>query len=314
MQVLLLQNRSAVAVAFTINAEAKGVFAFDARFGTLKPNLPASVCITFAPKSEANSWKRLSIGLAGTDPIDVDLIGTGFSETARPPPLSIAHVDAFLQRVVTGGPVLPPAQTEDGSMSSVPLGLRSGAPPLPGLLGYHSWDLMFDGQDVAHALTVEPALLHFAATCTANAAESQTLTVTNHLPFKVACSLSMPSWLDPAQEHKPSSVWRADTPQQDIGAGQSVTFQVSFVPPADGRYYVQEVDVVAHAKYMRNFRLCSEVWLRPFLPQMLAVPCIEWMLVRLCVRSSRCVYITFVCHRRPQNPKTPLRLQLNIFL
>ena len=279
VQVLLLENRSTVAVPYTINAEAKGVFAFDARFGTLKPNLLASVCITFAPKSEANSWKRLSIGLAGTDPIDVDLIGTGFSDSARPPPLSIAHVDAFLQRVVTGGPVLPPAQTEDGSMSAAPLVLRSGTPPLPGVLGYHSWDLMFDGQDVARALTVEPALLQFAATCTANAAELQPLTVTNHLPFKVTCTLSMPSWLDPAREHKPSSVWRADTSQQDIGAGQSMTFQVSFVPPADGRYYVQEVDLVAHAKYMRNFRLCSEVWLWPFILPMLAVPCNVWLLL-----------------------------------
>jgi cilia- and flagella-associated protein 65 len=258
-QVLTLENKSPVAVAYTINAESKGVFSFHPRFGTLKPSLTATVTITFSPTAERNAWKRLAITLADAEPLDVDLFGTGFSESIRPPPLTLTHIDGFVERIVQGGSVLPPAQTEDGSLPATPPLPRPRIPEMPGILGYHSWDLLFAGQDVAHGLSVEPSLLEFSPATVAHAAERQHVSVANHLPFKITASVAVPVWTDTASKCKPARVWRVTPDAQDIGPGKSAVFEVMFKPPADGHYYTQAVDVVAHATYMRNFRLCSEV-------------------------------------------------------
>jgi cilia- and flagella-associated protein 65 len=260
VQVLTIENKSPVAVAYTTAMESKGVFSVEKRFGVLKPNLLATVCVTFRPQGTCNSWKRLSICLAGTDPLDVDLLGTGYSDDTRPPPLSIDHIDSFLQRIADGGSILPPAQTEDGSLPSTPLQLRPDLPAPAGANGYHSWDLLFLGQDAAHALGAEPSTLTFSpAASSSQGVESQSVTVTNRMPFKITCSLAVPLWLDPRREAEPCQVWQVQPASQDIAPGASAAFSVAFKTPADGRYFTQAVDLVAHAKYMRNFQLCSEV-------------------------------------------------------
>lgn len=154
VQTLTIENSSPVAVPFTVAAESRGVFAVDRRFGELPPQLPSQLSITFRPTSACNSWKRLSICLGSTDPVEVDLLGTGYSPEARPPPLNAGHVDAFLARIALGGSIAPPAQCEDGSVPAAPLQLREDVPAAAGPSGRQGWDLLFLGQDCSCARSV----------------------------------------------------------------------------------------------------------------------------------------------------------------
>ena len=245
-------------VPFTCNTEAKGDFSVVPRSGMLKPGLSTTVVVSFCPRLECNSWKRMSVLLAGAEPQCVDLVGTGYSERSRPPPISAEHVHSFLARVARGGSIVPPAQLEDGNLSSAPLAQRAGMAPLHEL-GRLGWDALFSGQDVTDALQVDHSTLDFGPCAAGAASRPQLLTVTNTLPFKVSCGFSVPSWADPAQQCRPAPVWHIRPASQDIPAGASASFQVMLQPPLEQRHYTQRIDVVAHAKHMRNFRLCNEV-------------------------------------------------------
>jgi cilia- and flagella-associated protein 65 len=194
--------------------------------------------------------------------VDVDLLGTGYSDATRPPPLHVDHVDSFLHRVATGGSILPPEQAEDGSVPSGPLQLQSDTPAPAGPHGYHSWELLFAGQDPTHALQVAPQVLHFASTSPEHAAECQAVRVTNHLPFKVTAALELPICGATEGSTRALPAWQVRPALQDIAPGAEAQFMVMFKPQAAGMRITQAVDVVAHAKYMRSFRLCNEVRIR----------------------------------------------------
>ena len=254
----MLQNTAPVPVSFTVNAEAKADFSVQPRFGSIKANSSCNIVVGFTPKSECNFWKRLSVLLSGTDPLDVDLIGTGYSDHVRPPPLPLSAVHGFLARVAQCGSIVPPAQLEDGNLPSTPLAMPPGATHV-GENGRQGWDLLFAGQDVAHALQVDAPLLDFGECSAGGRGTTRTLTVTNQLPFKVNCGFSVPVWTDAAEQHKSAPVWHVRPALQDIAGSSQGSFEVTLQAPADQRVYTQQVDVVAHAKHMRTFRLCNEV-------------------------------------------------------
>lgn len=258
MQEVVLRSDCKAAVAFTFNTEARGEFSVAPRSGILKPGLPVAVSVSFCPRSECNSWKRMSVLLAGADPQCIDLIGTGYSDRGRPPPLAHQHVRTFLARLAAGGSIIPAAQLEDGNLPATPLMRHEGALQ-PTVQGRHGWDALFDGQDVTDALQVEPCALDFGPCAANGASRPQTVTVRNTLPFKISCGFSIPSWADPAQQCRPTPVWNVSPAWQDIAAGATASFQVALQAPLQQRFYTQRVDIIAHAKYMRNFRLCNEV-------------------------------------------------------
>lgn len=215
-----------------------------------------NLCATFTPEAECNSWKRLAIVLSNADPLNIDLLGSGYSPTARPPRLPPLALHDFLHRVADGGPVVPPAQLADGDL---PADAAAFAPKTLGVFGAQSWDLLFDGQDVARGLAVEPSALEFAPTEAGHGGESRRVEVTNRLPFAVTARIVAPPWMDPAGATKPARVWAVSPAACELEAGATAAFQVAFQPPVDGRYFAHTLDVVASARHMRNFRLCAEV-------------------------------------------------------
>ena len=256
MQAFWLENRSAVTLSYTVRCGSRGVFAVDKPFGSIRGGSTVNVVATFTPAAECNSWKRLAVVLSNADPLNIDLIGTGYSPAARPPRLPPHAVQAFLQRVAQGGSIVPPAQLADGDLPASP---AQNVPENVGIFGFQSWDLLFDGQDVTRSLTVEPVALEFAPAEADRGAETKRVEVTNHLPFAVTARVMVPPWTGPHGATKPRRVWAVTPAACELQAGASASFQVAFQPAANGQYCSQELEVVATARHMRNFRLCSEV-------------------------------------------------------
>jgi hypothetical protein len=246
-----MENRSDVTVPFSICAPARAIFCIEPVCGTLKPYAVAQVVVTFSPTFPSNYWKRLCILLAHSEPLDIDLYGTGYSPSARPPPLHIQHIDAFLLRVGQGGPILPPCLQEGVCSPSI-----SSAVLPPGLFGHHSWDLLFGGQDVTRGIAASAEVLSFQSTTQATASESQTVFITNNLPFDVTVCLHAPR--NSGIKHS-QRTWVVAPSSVDLSPSETASFVVSFKPQVDGAYFASFMEVVAFAKYMRNFRLCSEV-------------------------------------------------------
>lgn len=255
VQVFVLENQSSVNVPFTTLTPGHGVFTVVPAIGVLRPYMSVQCVVTFVPVYACNYWKRLSVILANTEPLDIDLIGTGYTAAARPPPLLIDHVDAFLRRTGEGGLLLPPAQAEASHYPNTPC-----ATIPPSVFGFHSWDVIFNGQDVASALRLSSSVLEFASTRTGLEPQTQVLSVTNTLPFVVTACVHVPNSVAPGDSRKREAAWRVTPETFDVGPGESVELSVSFTPPCDGEYITDNIEIVAFVKYMRNFRLCMEVW------------------------------------------------------
>lgn len=257
----MLENHSSISVPFTMLTPGHGIFSVTPAVGVLRPYLSVQCVVTFSPVYACNYWKRLAIVLDNTEPLDIDLFGTGYSAAARPPPLHVEHIDGFLSRAGEGGPLLPPAQAEDchypnGPCASIP----------PSIFGYHSWDVIFHGQDVAGALSVSSGVLDFPSTTVNREALVQTVSITNHLPFVLTAGVHVPASTVFGEARKRSAAWTVAPDVFDVGPSETVSLSVAFTPPSDGEYFTDSIEVMAFVKYMRNFRLCIEVQLPSFHP------------------------------------------------
>jgi cilia- and flagella-associated protein 65 len=250
LQVFAIENESDVNVPFSVCAPARATFSIEPVCGTLKPFATMQVAVTFTPTFPSNYWKRLCILLANSEPLDIDLYGTGYSSLARPPPIHMQHIDDFLRRVGEGSPILPPSLEEGVFVPGNPCSIIP-----PGLFGHHSWDLVFDGQDVARGIKASADVLSFKSTSQAAASESQTLSLTNELPFDATVCVHAPR----SAGVKPHRAWLVTPESVDLAPGETASFVVIFKPQVDGEYFTSFLEVVAFVKYMRNFRLCSEV-------------------------------------------------------
>jgi hypothetical protein len=259
LQVFLVENRSGISVPFTVPSGELGVLSVDPVMGVLQPYAAVSFTAIFAPSLEGNYWKRLSIILANTEPLDLDLYGTGFSPTARPPPLALSHIDSFTKRIAEGGPVLPLVQSDDVLLSDVGLSQARIGGENMSPFGYHSWDLIFKGQDVTHGIRLDTLRLFFPPTSVSEACESQIVYATNCLPFIVTIAAHVPKWKDIVANGQAARVWDVTPASVDAQPGERVRLTITFQPTANGKHYTQLIDIVARAKYMRNFRLCCEV-------------------------------------------------------
>eukprot|EP00892_Ulva_mutabilis_P010109 jgi/Ulvmu1/7470/UM037_0013.1 len=252
-KVFVLENHSSVSVPFTTLTPGHGVFTVAPAMGVLRPYLSVQCVVTFCPVYACNYWKRLSIVLENTEPLDIDLYGTGYSTVARPPPLEIEHIDSFLSRAGEGGPLLPPAQAEESHYPNSPC-----ASVPPSIFGYHSWDVIFHGQDVSGALAMSAGVLDFPSTTPTCEPLAQTVSVTNNLPFVLTVGVHAPASVACGGSRKRPAAWKIIPEVFDVGPGESVSISVAFTPPSAGEYFTDQIEVVAFVKYMRNFRLCVE--------------------------------------------------------
>ena len=116
---------------------------------------------------------------------------------------------------------------------------------------------MFDGQDVTRGIQLSTEVLSFKSTSQATAYESQTVCITNGLPFDLTACVHAPR--SPAGARSSQRAWLVTPDSVDLTPGQTASLEVSFKPQVDGAYFTSFLEVVAFVKYMRHFRLCSEV-------------------------------------------------------
>ena len=86
------------------------VFSVTPAQGTVAPLLSQPLTVRFRPALPINYYRRLFCLLHGQDPLYVDLLGTGFTDSLRPLPFAQPHVDAARARRLLHPPsaLLPP--------------------------------------------------------------------------------------------------------------------------------------------------------------------------------------------------------------
>eukprot|EP00955_Chlamydomonas_euryale_P068121 360023-Chlamydomonas_euryale.AAC.1 len=266
-RVLYMRNDSDVPAVFDWQLDAGDEFCVRPLSGVVPPRSTAHATVTFRSTAPANFWTRATCLVKDSEPVALDLIATGYTEGARPPPLAARHVAAYYARLAAGGaPVeVDPAALSQAptSLHSEPLGLQGvggagvGAAALPGLAddcmqtgplpGPTAWPLFFDGQDPARAISVDMSHLDFGACSRLSASEFKPVAVTNHTSAKLTAFFSVPVWHDPAGG-VPAPVFAVLPESADIKPGCQATFRVAFRPPRDGVHFAQTLHVRAHLK------------------------------------------------------------------
>uniref|UniRef100_A0A061RHJ4 Flagellar associated protein n=1 Tax=Tetraselmis sp. GSL018 TaxID=582737 RepID=A0A061RHJ4_9CHLO len=102
---LSLTNESGVEARYEFLCDPDGVFAF--REGAVRGVIPAaftrSLTVEFRPASPSHHWKRAACLVGNGSPLQIDLLGTGFTEKLRPPHLAPSRIEEYLARVDAGG-------------------------------------------------------------------------------------------------------------------------------------------------------------------------------------------------------------------
>lgn len=151
-----LTNESQVPARYEFVTDPLGVFSFgDAVRGEVPPLFTVNVTVAFSPGAPCHHWKRVTCLVRNGDPLPLDLLGTSFNERLRPPPLSTAHLEEYLDRVASGGSALllegaesRPASRWSAVSGAASEGMRPLLPP---------WDAFFLGHDPSQPLQVRAA-------------------------------------------------------------------------------------------------------------------------------------------------------------
>ncbi|KAI8476927.1 MAG: hypothetical protein J3K34DRAFT_516186 [Monoraphidium minutum] len=250
-KVVYIKNASEVAAAYEFRDDGGGVFLLGQPRGVVPPRSVGHTRVAFAPGAPANYWRRLVCIVKDAEPISLDVLGTAFDDKSRPPPLTYAHVCAYLARTAAGGGPLPPdsaggADTEGGGLgawaaeaaaaaaeaeaaieaggcrSQLPQHLASlpcdggadeTAAAAPAVVGPDAWQLLFEGQDPAGALQLSEASLDFGACSRLLAPEPRAVVVTNRTGAKLSVVACVPAWQDPSAP-PPAGAPRSPSPQR----------------------------------------------------------------------------------------------------
>ncbi|KAA0177590.1 hypothetical protein FNF27_00760 [Cafeteria roenbergensis] len=93
-----LRNASDAPAHFCVMAEAGGIFAFGQTQGVVPARLFTDVVVVFSPRCPGNFYRRVYVLVRDSDPLFIDLLGSGMDERTRPFPIRQRHVDAFRLR------------------------------------------------------------------------------------------------------------------------------------------------------------------------------------------------------------------------
>lgn len=288
-----LRNGSDVSVDYAVVAAKGGdpndaVWTVTPSVGRIKPFSTSSFRVSFLPTAPINFVRPLAVMVSGQAPSPLDLLGTGFSSSGRPPPMSYRHLLAARAREAAGFGHLPPETLE----AHVEIGIVPdyfGDPDDDDFLGAGFGDLVEKKEEWTTAsgtvtrflppVTETPPQATSAALDTlfgdgnTGSSESKrvslsvneigfgglmnpdgtktltrTLSVTNTTAGKVSIV-----W--PLREGSPFMV----TPTtEDVLPGESASFEVSFTPGPGHEVYSTNLCAYAFYKTMRNFRLITD--------------------------------------------------------
>jgi hypothetical protein len=281
-RVVYLTNHSLLPVPFQFVVEDKGTFLFNRTAGVIPPKLQTHVTIFFEPKVSGNFYRRIFCLFKDQLPLCIDCIGTGYADLSRrPPPLSLAQVDAHRRRQRAGTGHLSPAELEEllardpaaFDLRQVDVSPCGGHPTRLSRSG-EATELelgivsqFFEPQcGAGKEVRMEQEYLDFGGCSRTRHPEPRPVRIFNNTNAKVTCMWRVPE----SDDDDDQADFMVLPPQADIPARGSFVFKVAFLPTQNDFYYNQEVEAYVFFKSNRNFRLVNERTLTP--PWCLTIP------------------------------------------
>ena len=281
-RVIYLTNNSELPVPFQFVVEDKGTFLFNRTAGVIPPKLQTHVTLVFEPKVSGNFYRRIFCLFKDQLPLCIDCIGTGYADLSRrPPPLTLAQVDAHRRRQRAGKGHLSPMELEEllqtdqrwFDLTKVDVSPCGGHPQRLSRSG-EATELelgivsqFFENQcGAGQEVSIEQDLLDFGPCLRTRHPEPKTVRVYNRTNAKVTCMWRVPESDDDDDE----ADFLVIPDIADIPAHGSYVFKVAFLPTQNDFYYNQEIEAYIFFKSNRNFRLVNERTLTP--PWCLTIP------------------------------------------
>ncbi|ORZ39395.1 hypothetical protein BCR44DRAFT_1426454 [Catenaria anguillulae PL171] len=216
---------------------------------TVEPRASVAVTVRFEPMAAGVYHREVRGKVENGEEFVLDLVGTGYTETQRPPSLELRHLEQYRHRRGIGLGLHGPEQVEH----LIKLGTLTVAPST-GLLSWTSpTDMPSD--DVLATLQSTPfasldlASIDFGACTRYRYIEPRTLTLTNHSHTKVICTW-LTSTASPAFLIEPAAA--------ELAPKSTHVFRVSYRPEMDDAVDSAGYVCVVTPKTMRSFRLVGE--------------------------------------------------------
>jgi len=262
---------------------AQGIFWVDRYIGVIPPESFMVITVSFGPLLPINYLKQVYIVVKGAvKPLTLDLLGSAFSEKARPAGLKQQHVDNFRSLQLSGVREFPRSSApspEDGTMELVnsedededvardeqtlklqPKQLSATATFL---------EMMLPTESKFRDIAISPASLNYGMCSTAATSEKQVVTINNRSSSKVTVA-----WMMPGETRMPcipeeKSRFTVFPQQCDIKPNSQAEFTLSFRAQSESSYEGEMLEAVVYHKVNRNFRLVDNDSFTP--PWMVAV-------------------------------------------
>ncbi|XP_065886516.1 cilia- and flagella-associated protein 65-like [Dysidea avara] len=237
-----------------------GVFTTEGSSGVVNPGSTNSLLIHFTPTRPIPYHKKLvCIVHHMSQPVTIDLIGTGYTETTRPTVLLGKHLSIYNDRVETGLSRYSPEQLqqlittgklkEEGSSLLVTESFSEVLEKPPALDCSYGGYLSESHDPTSHHVTTDTTQLEFDVQITENK-----VNITNHTMGKLYCI-----WTTGA-----NSVFSVIPEERELVAGACCSFTVTFSPCNPNQYYYSVMDCYICYKSMReqqdNDRIITVPW------------------------------------------------------
>jgi len=243
-----LDNASGeVAVRYMMDACTGGsgpcVFEFSGAVGVIPAKGFVQVGIVFRPGTAASYHRRITIILADAPPLGLDLIGTGFTPKARPPEVGIA--DLLSWRTATLGHRSRHQCVDDIDEAAHAYMASATGDPTSAIL-------------VEVPDTDSPGVIDFGP-----AAQAPGSPLSRQVVVRNTTRHTMEVFWHELAAGGGGSAATASSPfvvlpdTADIEPGDSATFRVAFQPVAESTVYGTRLELYAHAKSQRSWRLAD---------------------------------------------------------
>eukprot|EP00759_Apiculatamorpha_spiralis_P059090 PhF_6_TR968/c0_g2_i1/m.1847 len=260
-KVVVLTNPSvnSIEYCFSLVDAPGGAFYVYPSQGTISAQKSANITVRFQPRECINYYRRLYCTVSNqTYLLHLDIIGTGYSKNARPPPFSMAHVVAFRARCAYGLAALSPDDLE-----RLTTAMKDNQPPAD--RGEEAARMVIKKSLEGVDPTVGPKALFQAYFTSVKSTqntpfcldqdmveftgrgEPHVVQVKNLTASKVTATWCVPKTDPPS--------WSMEPPSQDIGPFGSGMFTIRCLR---GGSTANTLECYVYYKTMRSFRLATE--------------------------------------------------------
>ncbi|EFC43750.1 hypothetical protein NAEGRDRAFT_68477 [Naegleria gruberi] len=271
-RLLTLENKSNMDAEYNIKVDAEGCFKFDKTTGVVSARQTRQITITFFPEKPINYYRRVFVVVKNQGITFIDLLGTSFTSSRRPPPFSIKEVYAYKERIYKGFPSYSPTEletfielSESGKTDSLSQEEKVNLSNLTQLLSNQTSttdaireniemtlrEYFSNISDYNNPVSINYNSVSFGSCSRFRMAEYKTVTLANRTNGKITCDVHIPTC-----DGNPSPF--VVFPETiDIQPMSTFSFKIGFRPSYDNQFYGSEIEFVCYFKTNRSFRLVN---------------------------------------------------------